>query len=134
MSINKYFFIVLLECSHKVSVYTTNTICNVFLSNCSLGPSAVQKVQVKRYTNTLGVYWQPGLGRTDAFQIVLRETMSLISNVTLDNATTSYQLTGLTPGRHYNFSIISEVAGFTNSVSMQAQTGTIQYLVKYTAV
>ncbi|XP_062850734.1 receptor-type tyrosine-protein phosphatase beta [Trichomycterus rosablanca] len=100
---------------------TDNTQQSVYLPT---RPLAVQKVQVDRHMDNLSLSWQPGPGRMDEFRILLRDTKSQgsIWNVTLNNVTTLYQMTGLIPGRLYNISIITEGAGLQNSVSMQAQT------------
>lgn len=85
----------------------------------------VQSVQVFRHVDNLSVSWKPGPGRAEQFQILLRDSTGPGSawNATLDNVTTSYTMNGLTPGRMYNMSIVTEVAGMQNAVSMQEQTG-----------
>ncbi|KAB5542066.1 hypothetical protein PHYPO_G00087170 [Pangasianodon hypophthalmus] len=87
-------------------------------------PSAVQSVQMFRHVDSLSVSWKPGPGRTEQFRILLRDSAGLGSvwNATLDNVTTSYTVNGLTPGRVYNMSIITEAAGMQNAVSVQEQT------------
>uniref|UniRef100_A0A4W4H007 protein-tyrosine-phosphatase n=1 Tax=Electrophorus electricus TaxID=8005 RepID=A0A4W4H007_ELEEL len=87
-------------------------------------PSPVQDVQVMRNMETLSLSWKPGKGIQEQFRILLRESKNPGStwNATVDNATTSYALDGLIPGRLYNISVITESAGLHNSVSIQAQT------------
>lgn len=86
----------------------------------------MKSVQVVRYMDSLRVSWEPGPGRAELFRILLRDSTGLGSlwNMTLDNITTSYMINGLTPGRVYNMSIVTEAAGMQNTVSMQEQTGT----------
>ncbi|KAK3517590.1 hypothetical protein QTP70_012946 [Hemibagrus guttatus] len=87
-------------------------------------PSAVQNVQVFRHVDSLSVSWNPGPGRAELFRLLLTDSAGLDSawNSTLDNATTSYTVNGLTPGRVYNITIITEAAGMHNAVSVQEQT------------
>ncbi|KAF4079469.1 hypothetical protein AMELA_G00178360 [Ameiurus melas] len=87
-------------------------------------PSVVQSVQIFRHVDSLSVSWKPGPGRAEQFQILLRDSTGSGSawNATLDNVTTSYTMNGLTPGRMYNMSIVTEAAGMQNAVSMQEQT------------
>ncbi|XP_060758757.1 receptor-type tyrosine-protein phosphatase beta isoform X3 [Neoarius graeffei] len=96
------------------------------LHNLSLPtrPSVVKSVQVVRYMDSLRVSWVPGPGRAELFRILLRDSTGLGSlwNMMLDNITTSYMINGLTPGRVYNMSIVTEAAGMQNTVSMQEQT------------
>lgn len=74
--------------------------------------------------DTLNFSWQPGPGKTEQIQIVLRDSKDQIStwNTTSSN-TTSYTKNGLIPGCLYNISIITEAAGLQNSFTIQAQTG-----------
>ncbi|KAF5907896.1 receptor-type tyrosine-protein phosphatase beta-like, partial [Clarias magur] len=88
-------------------------------------PSAVQSVQVVRHAESLSMSWKPGPGRAEQFRILLRDSDQNLSstwNATLDNTTTSYTIDGLTPGRGYNVSIVTEAAGRQNTVWLQEQT------------
>ncbi|KAF7694166.1 receptor-type tyrosine-protein phosphatase beta [Silurus meridionalis] len=88
-------------------------------------PSAVQGVQVLRQMDSLSMSWKPGPGRAELFQVLLRDSagLELPWNVTmLDNVTKSYKMSGLTPGRVYNVSIITEAAGMRNAVHIQERT------------
>lgn len=84
----------------------------------------MQSVQVLRHVESLSVSWKPGPGRSEQFRILLRERLGLglVWNSTLDNVTGT--MSGLTPGRLYNMSIVTEAAGMQNAVSLQEQTGT----------
>ncbi|XP_027007234.2 receptor-type tyrosine-protein phosphatase beta isoform X1 [Tachysurus fulvidraco] len=87
-------------------------------------PSPVQSVQVFRHVDSLSVSWETGPGRAELFRLLLTDSAGLESvwNTTLGNTTTSYRVNGLTPGRVYNMSIITEAAGMQNAVSLQEQT------------
>uniref|UniRef100_A0AAR2LZN7 protein-tyrosine-phosphatase n=1 Tax=Pygocentrus nattereri TaxID=42514 RepID=A0AAR2LZN7_PYGNA len=90
---------------------------------CS-GPSAVREVLVSRDVDALNLSWRPGPGRTEQFQILLRDSMGLSStwNTTLAKINTSYTMNGLIPGRLYNITIIAVAEGLLNSTDIQAQT------------
>ncbi|GAA6102630.1 receptor-type tyrosine-protein phosphatase beta isoform X1 [Tachysurus ichikawai] len=87
-------------------------------------PSPVQSVQVFRHVDSLSVSWKTGPGRAELLRLLLTDSAGLESawNTTLDNTTTSYTVNGLTPGRVYNMSIITEAVGMQNAVSLQEQT------------
>ncbi|TSZ83246.1 Receptor-type tyrosine-protein phosphatase beta [Bagarius yarrelli] len=87
-------------------------------------PSAVNSVQVLRHADSLNVSWNSGPGKVEQFQLLLTDGVCQDScwNITMDNSTTSYTLKGLTPGRVYNISIITEAAGMQNTVCVQGQT------------
>ncbi|XP_058272942.1 receptor-type tyrosine-protein phosphatase beta isoform X2 [Hemibagrus wyckioides] len=103
---------------------TSKTDSNQHNLSLATRPSAVQSFEVFRHMDNLSVSWKPGPGRAELFRLLLTDSAGLDSawNATLDNATTSYTVNGLTPGRIYNMTIITEAAGMQNAVSMQEQT------------
>lgn len=44
-------------------------------------------------------------------------------NETLESTATQHTLLGLTPGRLYNISVVTEAGGLQNSAEIEAQTG-----------
>lgn len=44
-------------------------------------------------------------------------------NETLESTATQHTLLGLTPGRLYNVSVVTEAGGLQNSVEVEVQTG-----------
>lgn len=85
-----------------------------------------------RHVDSLSVSWKPGPGKVEQFRVLLRDSAGLgsVLNSTLDNVTSTYTMSGLTPGRVYNVSIVVEAAGEQNVVSLQEQTGNEMFLKK----
>ncbi|XP_028255677.1 receptor-type tyrosine-protein phosphatase beta [Parambassis ranga] len=92
-------------------------------------PSAVVGLAVtSRTCSSLGLSWQAGPGRTQRFRLQLREVVQsldqsdLLMNETLESTTTQHTLVGLTPGRQYIITMVTEAGGLKNSRTIEAQT------------
>ncbi|XP_053271361.1 receptor-type tyrosine-protein phosphatase beta [Pleuronectes platessa] len=92
-------------------------------------PSAVSGLAVSSRTcSSLGLSWQAGPGRTQRFRLQLRERApgpdhsGLMKNETLESTTTQHTLTGLTPGRLYNVTVVTEAGDLRSSRTIEAQT------------
>ncbi|XP_022067914.2 receptor-type tyrosine-protein phosphatase beta [Acanthochromis polyacanthus] len=92
-------------------------------------PSAVLGLSVTSSTSSsLGLSWQAGPGRTQRFRLQLRETpqspeqSGLLKNETLESTTTYHTITGLSPGRWYNVTVVTEAGELQSSRTIEAQT------------
>ncbi|XP_030575933.1 receptor-type tyrosine-protein phosphatase beta [Archocentrus centrarchus] len=92
-------------------------------------PSAVVGLEVtSRTCSSLSLSWQAGNGRTQRFRLQLWEQprspdqSGLLKNETLESTTTRHTLTGLTPGRLYNVTVVTEGGELQNSRTIEAQT------------
>ncbi|XP_069575306.1 LOW QUALITY PROTEIN: receptor-type tyrosine-protein phosphatase beta [Brachyistius frenatus] len=92
-------------------------------------PSAVLGLTLTSTTSgSLGLSWQAGPGRTQRFRLQLWERpgspdqSGLLKNETLESTTTQHSLVGLTPGRLYNVTVVTEAGGLRNSRTIEAQT------------
>uniref|UniRef100_A0AAQ5WXJ3 protein-tyrosine-phosphatase n=1 Tax=Amphiprion ocellaris TaxID=80972 RepID=A0AAQ5WXJ3_AMPOC len=87
-------------------------------------PSAVLGLSVTSSTSSsLGLSWQAGPGRTQRFRLQLWETpQGLLKNETLESTTTRHTVTGLSPGRRYNVTVVTEAGDLQNSRTIEAQT------------
>ncbi|XP_023118290.2 receptor-type tyrosine-protein phosphatase beta [Amphiprion ocellaris] len=92
-------------------------------------PSAVLGLSVTSSTSSsLGLSWQAGPGRTQRFRLQLWETpqgpeqLGLLKNETLESTTTRHTVTGLSPGRRYNVTVVTEAGDLQNSRTIEAQT------------
>ncbi|XP_008399067.1 receptor-type tyrosine-protein phosphatase beta isoform X2 [Poecilia reticulata] len=92
-------------------------------------PSAVVGLAVtSRTCSSLGLSWQAGPGRTQRFRLQLREKAQgsnqsdLLKNETLGSTTTRHTLNGLTPGRLYVVTMVTEAGGLQSSRTVEAQT------------
>jgi len=47
----------------------------------------------------------------------------LLKNETLESTTTQHALVGLTPGRLYNITVVTEAGELQSNVTIEAQTG-----------
>ncbi len=92
----------------------------------------MENLWVAGETKSLEVSWQPGPGKTERYLIMLIDSsgMGSIWNATAVSTATSYTIKGLVPGRLYNITVITEVGELQNSVSRQAQTGILLWIVK----
>ncbi|XP_047204868.1 receptor-type tyrosine-protein phosphatase beta-like isoform X1 [Girardinichthys multiradiatus] len=87
-------------------------------------PSAVNGLQVaSSSSDSLGISWQPGLGRMENFRVLLMDRNGfLLRNITLKNTTTSTKLDRLQPGTQYRVTVVTDAAGLQQSASIQAYT------------
>ncbi|XP_015818255.3 receptor-type tyrosine-protein phosphatase beta [Nothobranchius furzeri] len=86
-------------------------------------PSAVVGLGVTfRTCISLGLSWQAGPGRTQRFQLQLRDASGPVRNETLDSTTTQHTLVGLTPGRRYSITVVTEAGQLQNGRMIEAQT------------
>ncbi|XP_041833313.1 receptor-type tyrosine-protein phosphatase beta [Melanotaenia boesemani] len=95
--------------------------------NVQTMPSAVVGLAVtSRTCSSLSLSWQAGSGRTQRFRLQLWEQRpdwsGLLKNETLESTTTQHSLTGLTPGRLYNVTVVTETGELQNSRMIEAQT------------
>ncbi|XP_017294772.1 receptor-type tyrosine-protein phosphatase beta isoform X2 [Kryptolebias marmoratus] len=86
-------------------------------------PSAAVGLTVTSRTgSSLDLSWQPGTGRTQRFRLQLQDPSGLLMNETLGNTTTQRSLLGLTPGRLYSVTVVTEAGELQNNVTIEAQT------------
>ncbi|XP_047431012.1 receptor-type tyrosine-protein phosphatase beta [Mugil cephalus] len=93
-------------------------------------PSAVLDLALtSRTCSSLGLSWQAGPGRTQRFRLQVWEraqspngSNGLLKNETLESTTTQRKLDGLTPGRMYDVTVVTESGNLENSSSIEAQT------------
>ncbi|XP_030296412.1 receptor-type tyrosine-protein phosphatase beta [Sparus aurata] len=86
-------------------------------------PSAVSGLAVTSRTSTsLGLSWLAGPGRTQRFRLQLWDCSDLLINKTLESTATQDKLIGLSPGRLYNVTMVTEAGGLQNSETIQART------------
>ncbi|XP_031695556.1 receptor-type tyrosine-protein phosphatase beta-like [Anarrhichthys ocellatus] len=86
-------------------------------------PSAVSGLAVtSRTCSSLGLSWQAGRGRTQRFRLQLWDETGLLRNETLESTATQHTLLGLTPGRLYNVTMVTEAGGLQNDRTTAAQT------------
>ncbi|KAM9327847.1 receptor-type tyrosine-protein phosphatase beta [Pholidichthys leucotaenia] len=92
-------------------------------------PSAVIHLMVtSRTCSSLDLSWQAGAGRTQRFRLQLWEHpqssdhSGLLKNETLESTTIRQTLVGLTPGRLYNITLVTEGGELQNSRTIEAQT------------
>ncbi|KAM9705755.1 receptor-type tyrosine-protein phosphatase beta isoform 1-T2 [Menidia menidia] len=91
-------------------------------------PAAVSGLAVSSRTfSSLGLGWQAGPGRTQRFRLLLWEEAphqpGLLRNETLESTATRHTVTGLTPGRLYNITMVTEAGGLQSSSTVEARTG-----------
>ncbi|XP_045578380.1 receptor-type tyrosine-protein phosphatase beta-like [Salmo salar] len=86
-------------------------------------PSTVSGLQVSETSDSLGVSWQPGPGRTERFRLLLTDPVGVVRNLTLESTTKNYIVTDLVPGRVYNITMVTEAGGRQSTTSRQIQTG-----------
>ncbi|XP_068162666.1 receptor-type tyrosine-protein phosphatase beta [Antennarius striatus] len=86
-------------------------------------PSAVSGLALtSRTSDSLGLSWQAGPGRTQRFRLQLTDQTGLLLNETLESTATQRTLRNLTPGRRYNVTMVTEAGGQRSDVSIGAQT------------
>ncbi|XP_037551667.1 receptor-type tyrosine-protein phosphatase beta, partial [Nematolebias whitei] len=86
-------------------------------------PSAVVGLAVSSMTcSSLGLSWQPGPGRTQRFRLQLQDQSGLLKNETLESTATQRTLFGLTPGRLYRVTMVTEAGKLQNNVTIETQT------------
>ncbi|XP_008295253.1 receptor-type tyrosine-protein phosphatase beta [Stegastes partitus] len=92
-------------------------------------PSAVLGLAVtSSSSSSLGLSWQAGPGRTQCFRLQLWEhprspdQSGLLKNETLESTTTHHTVTGLSPGRQYNVTVVTEAGELQNSWTIEART------------
>ncbi|TMS01587.1 hypothetical protein E3U43_005407 [Larimichthys crocea] len=86
-------------------------------------PSAVSGLTVtSRTCSSLGLSWQAGPGRTQRFRLQLWNHADLLRNETLESTATQHTVLGLSPGRLYNVTMVTEAGGLQNMETMEAQT------------
>lgn len=91
---------------------------------CVSEPSAVVGLAVtSRASTSLGLSWEAGPGRTQRFRLQLWDQWGLQRNETLESTATQHTLLGLTAGRLYNITMVTEACSLQSSVSVQEQTG-----------
>uniref|UniRef100_A0A8K9UNM4 protein-tyrosine-phosphatase n=1 Tax=Oncorhynchus mykiss TaxID=8022 RepID=A0A8K9UNM4_ONCMY len=86
------------------------------------GPSTVSGLQVSGTSDSLGVSWQPGPGRTERFRLLLTDRVGVVRNLTLESTAKDYTVTDLVPGRVYNITMVTEAGGRQSTTSRQIQT------------
>uniref|UniRef100_A0A8C7KR46 protein-tyrosine-phosphatase n=1 Tax=Oncorhynchus kisutch TaxID=8019 RepID=A0A8C7KR46_ONCKI len=86
------------------------------------GPSTVSGLQVSGTSDSLGVSWQPGPGRTERFRLLLTDRVGVVRNLTLESTAKDYTVTDLVPGRMYNITMVTEAGGRQSTTSRQIQT------------
>ncbi|CAB1346426.1 unnamed protein product [Coregonus sp. 'balchen'] len=85
-------------------------------------PSTVSGLQVSKTSDSLGVSWQPGPGRTERFRLLLFDRVGVVRNLTLESTATDYTVTDLVPGHVYNITMVTEAGGRQSTTSTQIQT------------
>lgn len=92
-------------------------------------PSAVSDLAVTSSSSqSLGLSWQAGPGRTQRFRLQLWEHpqsphhSGLLKNETLESTAMEHTLLNLTPGRIYNVTMVTESSGLQNSMTIEART------------
>uniref|UniRef100_A0A8C7PJW9 protein-tyrosine-phosphatase n=1 Tax=Oncorhynchus mykiss TaxID=8022 RepID=A0A8C7PJW9_ONCMY len=85
-------------------------------------PSTVSGLQVSGTSDSLGVSWQPGPGRTERFRLLLTDRVGVVRNLTLESTAKDYTVTDLVPGRVYNITMVTEAGGRQSTTSRQIQT------------
>ncbi|XP_055761673.1 receptor-type tyrosine-protein phosphatase beta-like, partial [Salvelinus fontinalis] len=85
-------------------------------------PSTVRGLQVSETSDSLGVSWQPGPGRTERFRLLLTDRVGVVKNLTLESTAKDYTVTNLVPGRVYNITMVTEAGGRQSTTSRQIQT------------
>ncbi|XP_036963340.1 receptor-type tyrosine-protein phosphatase beta-like isoform X3 [Acanthopagrus latus] len=93
-------------------------------TSATTAPSPVQGLQVtSSSSDSLGVSWQAGPGRTEQFRVLLSDQDGvLLKSISLQNTVTSTWLDGLQPGTLYTITVVTEAAGLQSSASKQAIT------------
>lgn len=76
-----------------------------------------------RTSSSLGLSWEAGPGRTQRFRLQLWGQSGLLRNQTLESTATQHTLLGLTAGRLYNITMVTEADGLQSGVTIEAQTG-----------
>lgn len=76
-----------------------------------------------RTSSSLGLSWEAGPGRTERFRLQLRDRSGLLRNQTLESTATQLALLGLTAGRLYNITVVTEAGGLRSGVTIQGRTG-----------
>uniref|UniRef100_H3C9X6 protein-tyrosine-phosphatase n=1 Tax=Tetraodon nigroviridis TaxID=99883 RepID=H3C9X6_TETNG len=86
-------------------------------------PSAVVGLWVtSRTSSSLGLSWGAGPGRTQRFRLQLWHRSALLQDQTLQSTATQHTLLGLTAGRRYNVTVVTEAGGLRSSVTIEEQT------------
>ncbi|XP_077400603.1 receptor-type tyrosine-protein phosphatase beta isoform X2 [Vanacampus margaritifer] len=100
------------------------------ISVCT-SPSAPSGLRVtSRSSDSLGLSWQAGSGRTQRFRLLLwgrsgdahDDFAHLLLNETLESTATARVVDKLTPGRRYKVTMATEAGGLRNHTSIQTQT------------
>nr|XP_023998799.1 receptor-type tyrosine-protein phosphatase beta-like [Salvelinus alpinus] len=76
----------------------------------------------QKTSDSLGVSWQPGPGRTERFRLLLTDRVGVVRNLTLESTAKDYTVTDLVPGRVYNITMVTEAWGRQSTTSRQIQT------------
>uniref|UniRef100_A0A8C7KJK2 protein-tyrosine-phosphatase n=1 Tax=Oncorhynchus kisutch TaxID=8019 RepID=A0A8C7KJK2_ONCKI len=107
--------------SHTLQIMSTTDEqrANVTLQT---SPSTVSGLQVSGTSDSLGVSWQPGPGRTERFRLLLTDRVGVVRNLTLESTAKDYTVTDLVPGRMYNITMVTEAGGRQSTTSRQIQT------------
>ncbi|XP_052370533.1 receptor-type tyrosine-protein phosphatase beta-like [Oncorhynchus keta] len=107
--------------SHTLQIMSTTDgqRANVTLQT---SPSTVSGLQVSGTSDSLGVSWQPGPGRTERFRLLLTDRVGVVRNLTLESTAKDYTVTDLVPGRVYNITMVTEAGGRQSTTSRQIQT------------
>ncbi|XP_071187861.1 receptor-type tyrosine-protein phosphatase beta-like [Salvelinus alpinus] len=103
----------------EISSTTDQQRANVTLQT---SPSTVRGLQVSETSDSLGVSWQPGPGRTERFRLLLTDRVGVVKNLTLESTAKDYTVTDLVPGRVYNITMVTEAGGRQSTTSRQIQT------------
>ncbi|KAL4660246.1 receptor-type tyrosine-protein phosphatase beta isoform X1 [Arapaima gigas] len=85
-------------------------------------PSPVSSLQLFPSTDSLAVSWEPGPGKVQYYQLILRDSTGLFQNLSLENSITSHSLNGLVPGHLYNITVAAVFVGQQSTVSKQVRT------------
>ncbi|KAM9403064.1 receptor-type tyrosine-protein phosphatase beta [Salvelinus alpinus] len=103
----------------EISSTTDQQRANVTLQT---SPSTVRGLQVSETSDSLGVSWQPGPGRTERFRLLLTDRVGVVRNLTLESTAKDYTVIDLVPGRVYNITMVTEAGGRQSTTSRQIQT------------
>ncbi|XP_077357114.1 receptor-type tyrosine-protein phosphatase beta isoform X1 [Festucalex cinctus] len=103
-------------------------VANVSVRTSPSAPSGLRLTS--RSSDSLGLSWQAGPGRTQRFRLLLwgrngdarHHFAHLLLNETLESTATAHVVDKLTPGARYNVTMATEAGGLRNHTSIQTQT------------
>ncbi|XP_074726670.1 receptor-type tyrosine-protein phosphatase beta isoform X2 [Strix uralensis] len=91
-------------------------------------PSPVKNIQVSVKTDTIHASWSPGSGHVDRYRLVLLDNHVPIHEIDQEDPLTSYTFSGLTAGRLYNLTIVTQAAGLESSSFQTVRTAPAEVL------